>query len=85
MAALSEAHNDNGPAVEGPTSDSFSNPSEEAQTASEYAQNPEMQLCFNVQCAQELIMAFRFIINQLKLEADAREALPYVRHDPKSY
>lgn len=56
---------------------SLSVASEGAQTASEYENRPNSWL-LGSSTAQVLISTFRFINSQLQLEADAREALPYV-------
>ena len=56
---------------------SFSAVSDGAQTASEYEIRPNSWL-LGTSIAQMLILSSRFISSQLQLEADAREALPYV-------
>lgn len=82
MATPSEAPRDNEQVTgqkpnEPPRNGSFSAASDGAQTASEYEKRPNSWL-LKTPIAQVLISTFRFISSQLQLEADAREALPYV-------
>ena len=82
MAAPSETRGENDQAfqqsVDKPQTGSLSEAADEPQTASEYGKSPRSCSSFQFS-AHELIMTFRFINSQLQLEADAREALPYVR------
>lgn len=57
-----------------PPRQSISGASEDSQTAAEY-----VGIQINSKAARVLIQHYRFISSQLKLEAEAREALPYVR------
>lgn len=69
--------------MESNTKSSTDQPLNDSQTASEYVMHFDL---LNLEAlVTDHVYGYRFIDSQLKLEADAREVLPFVRpHRPRS-